>query len=411
MSDAWPPVSIQKRRWHTNPQQVGPSGNRPNRADRSLAEITVEIPQPISDQPVRLAGVTQAACEEASADLSSLESRARHLSGLGELLVRTEAVASSKIEHIYADLDDIARATIGEQAGTKARQTMAAAQALSRLTASCNDGRPLTERSILAAHGELLGDDLLEKNWAARYRQQQNWIGGSDFSPRNAVHIPPPPDDVEPLMQDLVKFANRDDMSAIAQSAIVHGQFEAIHPFTDGNGRIGRALIGATLRRRRVTGSVTVPVAAAMLAAVDEYFDRLHAYRTGDADALVSYVAQSASAAAAASLVSADRLARLPEQWHEFVGARRGSSAHKLVGGLLYAPILDIDRATEVTGSTRIRTYEALDRLVDAGVLDEITGAGRNRIWVASDVMTELADLEERIGLRSKPSQRWREAP
>src|SRR5690606_35049653 len=135
-------------------------------------------------------------------------------------------------------------------------------------------------------------------SFAGRYRTQQNWIGGSDFSPLDAVHIPPPTALVQPLMDDLLSFAQRDDVSALAQAAIAHGQFEAIHPFTDGNGRVGRALISALLRRRGVARAATVPIAAAMLADVDTYFKHLRDYRSGDAQGLVTYVARSALTAA-----------------------------------------------------------------------------------------------------------------
>src|SRR5690606_29038578 len=120
-----------------------------------------------------------------------------------------------------------------------------------------------------------------------------------------------------------------------------HGQFEAIHPFTDGNGRVGRALISALLRRRGVARAATVPIAAAMLADVDTYFKHLRDYRSGDAQGLVTYVARSALTAATASLESADRLASLPAEWHERVRPRRGSSAAKLLQRLGVSPVLD----------------------------------------------------------------------
>lgn len=403
----WPQVTVATRPWRTNPDLRGPNGARPNQADRALREIEVEIPALIADCTPPLSPETVTACEDAAGEVSSLESRATHLSGLGDLLVRTEAVASSKIEHIYADLDDIARASLGEDAGERARSTVAASLALRALTESCDDGRPLTEDALLTAHHELLHEDLLEHQWAGRYRAQQNWIGGSDLSPRTAVHIPPPPEHVTPLMDDLVAFANRDDLSAIAQAAVAHAQFESIHPFTDGNGRVGRALIGAVLRRRGVTRKVTVPVAAAMLADVDAYFDRLKDYQKGDGDALVGYVARSAVTAAEAAKVSADRLGALPNQWRDRVRPRKKSSTDVLLDRLLETPILDFGRARAMLSTAPNRIYDALDRLTEHNVLVEITGHGRNRIWVASDVLTELSNLEERIGVRSRPSQRW----
>lgn len=404
----WPAVSVETRPWRTNPHQVGPDGARPNRRERMVTSVEAEVPAFIADADVRLEPATVALAEEASVAVVRLESRAGHLAGLSELLVRTESVATSKIEHVYADLDEIARASVGAKAAEGATRTVAAGQALRALTESVNDGGPLTEDAILLAHRQLLADDLLERHWAGRYREQQNWIGGSDLTPLGAVHVPPPHEHVRPLMKDLVAFANRDGVGGVAQAAIVHAQFEAIHPFTDGNGRVGRGLIGAMLRRNRLTRTVTVPAAAAMLADVDTYFDHLKGYREGDVDAMVVYLTEGSVAASSAAEVSADRLAEMPEVWMDSVRPRRGSSAHRMIAGLLRTPILDAERARELTGSTATRTYEAIARLVEAGVLHEVSGGSRNRIWVVSDVMTEMKELEARIGVRSRPSQRWR---
>lgn len=403
----WPATRHVARPWSTNPDQRGPSGSRPNQADRLLVRITVEIPQPIADRSVTLSSRASLECEEARSAVAELEA-VGGLRGLADLLSRSEAVASSRIEAVNAEIDDWARASIGAEASESARQTMAAVEALGALTTSCDDGRPLTEETILAAHRALMDRDMLEREYAGRYRTQQNWLGGSDHSPRTAVHIPPPPGHVAHLMTDLLAFANRDDIPAIAQAAIAHGQFEAIHPFTDGNGRIGRALISAMHRRRAVTTQTIVPVAAAMLADIDAYFEHLVDYRNGDVIGLISYVARSTRDAAVESMTTAQRLGSLPRSWVDAVGARRGSAARTLAERLVESPVLDISRAEALTDVTRARAYDAIDRLVDAGILEEITGGGRNRIWAAWDVLGELADLEQRIGRRSAPSSRWR---
>lgn len=404
----WPATKFERRTWRTSPDLRSPSGARPSQADRLLTEVVVQVPPRIARQPLHLAPDTQARCEEAATRISQLESHAEQLAGIGDLLVRTEAVASSKIEHIYAELDDLARATLGDEAGERAKRTMAAARTIANLTDSCNDGAPLTLEAILAAHRELLTGDLLEGEWAGRLRQQQNWIGGSDFTPRNAVHVPPPADQVASLMNDLLGFANRDRISAVAQAAVTHAQFEAIHPFTDGNGRVGRALIGAVLRRRGVTASASVPVAAAMLSDVDAYFDELRQYREGNADSLVNYVAESSIIAADAAVVSAVRIADLPAQWADRVKARKGSTAAVLLAHLIRNPVLNLARARAITGSAPNRIYDALNALQSAEVVDEITGQSRNRIWVAHEVLTEVTELESRVGLRAVPSRRWR---
>ena len=400
---SWPAVDTQTVAWATNPDQRNAAGRRPSQKDRMLTEITVEIPHHIAAAPLPLSQEAARASEEAAHSIALLDGRAVSLSGLSDLLVRSETVASSKVEHIYADVTDIARASIGADAGEQARRTVAAATAMQSLV---HEG--VTNDSILAAHAELMDGDLLEGDWAGRYRQQQNWIGGSDFSPADAIHIPPPAALVQGLMDDLVAFAGRADISAIAQSALAHAQFEAIHPFTDGNGRVGRAIIGSILRTRGITRSATVPIAAVMLANVDTYFERLTAYRDGDAQGMIVYLSESATTASDAAMVSADRLAALPVEWADKVKPRKGSSAGKLLDALLQTPILDAEKAARITGAVPNRTYDALAQLVGAGVLTELTGHTRNRVWLAQDVMDELSELEDRIGRRAVPSSRWR---
>lgn len=130
--------------------------------------------------------------------------------------------------------------------------------------------------------------DPHEKAYAGRLRDMQNWIGGSDWSPREALYVPPPPRTVEDYMADLVRFANRHDLGVMEHAAIVHAQFESIHPLTDGNGGIGRALINTVFPRRGATRRVVIPLASAVVARREDYFAALGAHRTGDVGPLLS---------------------------------------------------------------------------------------------------------------------------
>ncbi|UYM07747.1 Fic family protein [Solicola gregarius] len=370
--------------------------------------MTVEVPPKIARAPVEPSPELVERCRYVEAEIARLDAQyGAQLVGLSSFLVRSESVASSRIEHVYADLDDIARASISEDASRAAQATAAAASAMSTLIRDQGPGEPFKETSVLEAHRDLLEDDLLERRYAGQYRDVQNWIGGSDFSPRNAVHLPPPATEVAPLMADLTSFMNRDDMPPVAQAALAHGQFEAIHPFPDGNGRIGRGLIAAILRRRGVARQVVVPVAATMLADVDAYFDALVAYRRGAAGTLVAYLATAAANATGEASISAERLGAMPQTWRDLVRPRANSSAAKLIDGLVTNPVINAPAAQRITGSATPRTYQAIERLSEAGVLREITGRSRSRVWVASDVVTEIGDLDERIGRRTRPSKRW----
>jgi Fic family protein len=165
-------------------------------------------------------------------------------------------VASSKIEQIDAPFDDYARALHGNRSNPSAISMVASTRALADLIGSVDGGRPVTLDKVLSAHRILMADDPSERSYAGQVRDMQNWIGGSDHSPRGTLYVPPPPDTVTGYLEDLVRFANRSDLNVLAQAVISHAQFESIHPFTDGNGRIGRALINTVLRRRGTTSRV-----------------------------------------------------------------------------------------------------------------------------------------------------------
>lgn len=371
-----------------------------------LTEIEVSIPPAVHDLTPGLSADTVGALDEATAAVTRLDAGAGvQLGALSSFLLRSESVATSKIERINADLDDLARASVGADAGADGRPTVAAAEAMTGLIDHAAQGIRL--EGILAAHRRLLEDDPIEGRDAGHLRTQQNWIGGSDFTPRNADYVPPSHERVPAAVDDLLAFAARRDLPPLAQAAIVHAQFESIHPFTDGNGRIGRALIHAVLRFRALTRRVAVPIASVMLADVDAYFDRLTDYRAGDADGMTSYLAQAAVTASEEAGASATALSAMPDQWRAAAAhPRRGSAAASIIDQLLASPVLTYKTAAGLANTSNRSAFSALDRLADAQILREITGNRRDRVWIATDVFDELDRLQERIGRRTVPSHR-----
>jgi Fic family protein len=337
--------------------------------------------------------------EAALAEIVALDqSHGDQLDALGILLLRTESVASSKIESVEASLDDYARALHGSKANTSAMSMVAATKALAALIDTTDRSGHIDSAPLLAAHKALMADDPSEYTYAGRWRDVQNWIGGSDHSPHNALYVPPPPDTVSSYIEDLIAFANRDDLSALAQAAVAHAQFESIHPFTDGNGRIGRALINAILRYRHVTRRVVVPLASALVAHRDRYFDLLGAYREGEVRPLIASFAEASRIAATESRTTARRLADIPKEWLDMVGRiRAGSAAAKLIALLPAQPILTAEDACAAVDAPASSVYAAMERLRDAQVLRPLSDRTRNQIWGASLILDELDDLGVRI--------------
>jgi Fic family protein len=371
------------------------------REDRMFSEVVTRRPPPIADQELRLPSGLIADLDECLRAITALDhAHAANLGPLGVLLLRTESVASSKIERVEASLDDYARALHGVKANESATSMVASTTALERLIRSVDSGQAIELRMITDAHQALMAEDASEHAYAGKLRDMQNWIGGSDHSPRGALYVPPPPETVEDYLADLLRFANRSDMSALAQAGIVHAQFESIHPFSDGNGRIGRALINTVLRRRGVTQRVVVPLASALVVRREEYFEALNAYRTGDAGPIVVAFTRSSEVAARESLVTAERMSDMPARWSELSGRpRRASAARRILDGLLAFPIFSTDEVAQRIGGATSSVYSAVSRLHEAGVIRPLTKRTRNQVWGAVDVLDELDDLSVRIGV------------
>lgn len=386
----WPPHVIEHRPW----QQKHRGGTR---ADRTLTTIAVSLPPAIAALQVPVDGPTQAAAEDALREVAALD--AGPLPALGALLLRTESVASSKIERIEAGVGDYARAVHGSRANAAATAMVAGTKATAELLNAVTTTGEVSLRMLLDAHHTLMRDDVCESAYAGRPRDMQNWIGGSDHSPRGALFVPPPPDTVDGYLVDLIRFVARDDVPALAQAAVAHAQFESIHPFTDGNGRIGRALVNAVFRRRHVTSRVVVPLASALVARRDRYFGTLTAYRSGDLTALLREFATATRIAATESRVTAVTLASVPDQWSDLLGGvRRGSAAAALLPRLLEHPIVTAADAVALLGTPPSGVYAAIDRMAGAGVLRPLTSRTRDQIWGAGLVLDELDDLDRRIG-------------
>ncbi|WP_231556407.1 Fic family protein [Cryobacterium sp. MLB-32] len=244
---------------------------------------------------------------------------------------------------------------------------------------------------------------LLERSNPAivgRWRDQQVWIGGGSRGPHLARCVPPHHNRVRALMDDLVVFANRTNLPVLAQTAIAHAQFETIHPFPDGNGRVGRALIQTMLRGGQLTRNVAVPVSAGLLRDTDRYFDALSAYRSGDTAPIIRSLAYASFAAVDGGRILVADLETVQAEWRGRIRARQDSAAHRLLDILLRQPAIGAAEAAAQLGISTVNAQVAIDRFVDAGVLTQITDGRRNRIWLAEDVVGALDEFAARAKRR-----------
>ena len=263
----WPEVTFEEHSWARSGHEL--TSRRQLRRIRGSYQAAV--PPFIGRLPVTLEPEVLTAADEASHALARFDAQAGEVvAPFAEILLRTESASSSEVENLTASAKQIAFAATGESETPNARLVVANVRAMNAALAL---GDALDESSILAMHDALLRESA--PHFVGDWRHEQVWIGGGAWSPHDAVFVPPHHDRVPALMADLLDFASRDDVPILAQAAIAHAQFETIHPFPHGNGRTGRALIQAMLRRGGLTRSVTVPVSAGLLRDTGAYFTAL----------------------------------------------------------------------------------------------------------------------------------------
>ncbi len=228
-------------------------------------------------------------------------------------------------------------------------------------------------------------------------------IEGIKNSPTRSRLVPPHHDRVHPAIEDLSDFIDRNDVPVLVQAAIAHAQFEAIHPFNDGNGRTGRAIVHAILRRKELTRNTAVPVSAGLLAERDADIAVLQADRAGDIEPIVRSLSTATLAAVehGSELVRQSRAVR--QEWAgKLTGIRSDSAAHALADGLIAHPVITAHHARDILPG-RANVHRYIDVLVKRGVLiprqDHRT---RNMTWRAEDVLDLLDNYAERIGRHSR---------
>ena len=289
-------------------------------------------------------------------------------------LLRAEAVASSKIEGLEVGGRRLlkAQAAMGlgdEPSDVTAVEVLNNIEAMRWAVDTLSEADAITLDHLLGIHERLLAGTFLERH-AGRLRDEQNWIGGSSYNPCSAAFVPPPPERMADLLEDLCAFCNQDALPAIAQAAIAHAQFETIHPFVDGNGRTGRALIHVILRRRGLAPIVVPPVSLVLATWSQDYISGLTATRPrpgeqNGTDAWIALFAAAMTRAVRDAESYEDRVDEVQAAWRERLGrVRSDSAAAKLISALPGAPVVTAQSAATLIGRSFQAVNEAIPRLV-----------------------------------------------
>lgn len=393
---SWPPVGYEEYAWHPDGQVLDVLPRRQREQIRRPYQASV-VPCIADLDAVRLPREVERVVAEATNAVVRFDERMANVPvPMPAVLLRSESATSSQIERLTASARTIAMATIG---ATDRRNAVLVAANVSAVQTALDLAEPVSDDLVLRVHRALLGSS--QPGIVGRYRREQVWIGGSSLSPHEASFVPPHHTRVAAAMADLVAFARRDDLPPLVHAALVHAQFETVHPFEDGNGRTGRVLVQSVLRDRGVVEHATVPVSAGLLADIDRYFAALTAYRAGQIAPIVEQVAHAALAATVnGSLLAADIVA-VREEWARRLKARVGSGARTLADALFAQPVVNAEWVARATGMPQRSALRAIDTLVEAGVLHETGPARRNRTWQAPEVLAAMDAFAARAGRRT----------
>ncbi len=351
--------------------------------------------------------------ETAIRDLNQTEALSVSFEGIARFLLRAESVASSKIEGLDAGPRRLVEAEAaialgGQSADRVAVEIVGNIDAMRSAIDVASSGAAFSLSDLLKIHKTLMARSPTP-DLGGMVREEQHWIGGSSYNPCSAAYVPPPVEYVDGLLDDLMTYANGDDHSPLVQAALAHAQFETIHPFADGNGRSGRALIHVALRRRTISPRVIPPISLVLATWVDDYISGLTAFRheqaadsTERSEAAHTWLRTFAGVtlrACSDAASYASRIDQLTSEWRSELGTvRRGSALDLLIAVLPAVPLLTVESASRLINRSEVAAGGAINRLLNTGILvQRNVGKQRYRIFEAPTVLNLFTSLERAL--------------
>lgn len=334
---------------------------------------------------------------EASKNLTLLDALASFVPNINLLVsmyVRKEALLSSQIEGTQCTLDDIFDPLIEENTNQNVSDVVnyikATEYALERLNTL-----PLCNRLIKEAHRILMEGVRGQEKSPGEFRYSQNWIGGQNSNIKTARYIPPNVLDMQEAMSDLEKYINSDNsLDPLIQAALIHYQFETIHPFLDGNGRIGRLLITLFLIEKKVISCPSLYISYFLKMNRIEYYDRMSQVRkNGDYEQWVLFFLQALADSSSDAIDTIDKLTKLHNRninIFDDISPRQKTNVLKVFIYLEKNPIIDIQKTANTLDLSYNTVAKAILLLIDKGILRQSAKSGKTKIYSYFDYLDIL---------------------
>ncbi|MHA3725051.1 Fic family protein [Leucobacter sp. HY1910] len=392
---SWPALDHEKQVWEGGQfAAVGPAATQ--LAQRGATYFSA-VPPFIAHRVPRVTPEVDNLAREAEQELARFDAECGYrLAAFGPILLRSEAASSSQIENLTASARQIFTAELGGRGARNAAEIVANTRAM---MAALELSDSIDVEAIRQMHRVLMYDQ--PRHTPGEYRGEAVWIGSSAYSPIGATYVAPAENRVPELMQDLAAFCGRSDLPGLVHMSIAHAQFETIHPFSDGNGRTGRALAQAMLRHSGITRTVAVPVSAGLLTDVQGYHSALAAYREGDVGPIVQQFAAASLLAVPNGRMLLEELDAVALQWREATRARQGSAKQKILDYALERPAFTAEMVARALSIAPSNVYRYLKNLRDEGVLAYKVEHKGPAVWRAPAVLETIDAFAARAGRRT----------
>ncbi|MDO9628974.1 MAG: Fic family protein [Acholeplasmataceae bacterium] len=302
------------------------------------------------------------------------------------LLLRTEALSSSQIEHYRASNRNVALAQLSKKNTAEAKIIQSNLEAL---ISSVNNQRKIDLELIIEMHRNLMHEGELNLKDEG-IRKVVNWIGSSNQLPHEADYVPPHPKHLSTYMNQLVSFVNRKDLHPLIIAAFSHAYFEIIHPFSDGNGRVGRILIQVILKQSLFLENIYVPFSVELVKDPKKYIHALNVFKDGNYEEIIKLLLDNALQIVPKVYKALDAMLSLKDSWHIKLDVRKDALAWKILDDLLIQPVLDVKYIKNKHDANDQAVRNNIEILLDSGIISKIGNEKRDVAYECKEVLEIL---------------------
>lgn len=307
------------------------------------------------------------------------------VSGFPMILLRTEALSSTQIEHFNSSNKNIAIAQISNSSNFESNVIKDNLEAMNDVL---NSNKEISLDLLIEINKKVLNDD------SVKIRDKVNWIGSSNSLPQNAIYVPPHPELLQQYMDEFIKFTKRTDLHPLVHAALAHAYFEHIHPFEDGNGRVGRIIIQIILKNSYFLENMFMPISAGLVKNNNEYINALNNFKDGNYETIIELILNSVLSVVPIVYDVLDQVIILKASWQDKLKARKDSYIWKILDELIIQPVINVNYIKNKYNINDQAVRNSIKTLIEANIIAPINANKRNVLYESSEVLKIIDDFK-----------------